>query len=244
MNIETADSTDRPRRKHTAVLRDWLALAGARVADIGCGQGGVARILAREAASVIALDPQHAALLHARKADDDAGTSGPIHYIAAGGEALPLADASMDTAVCFNALHHVPVEHQDAALAEACRVLRPGARLLVVEPIAEGPVFEMVQPVEDETEVRAAAYAALCRAAAQTGWRLLHESEYAAPVRHASFQAFRDNIVAVDPAREPAVRRHEAAMRARFEASARQADGAFWFDQPCRLTVLAKTSGD
>ncbi|RDD61161.1 class I SAM-dependent methyltransferase [Ferruginivarius sediminum] len=244
MIADTADHAKRPRRKHTAVLREWLPLAGARVADIGCGQGGVARILAREAASVIGIDPQHAALLHAREADDKAEASGPIHYIAAGGETLPLANASMDTAVCFNALHHVPVEHQDAALAEAWRILRPGARLLVVEPIAEGPVFEMVQPVEDETEVRAAAYAALGRAAAQTGWHLMHESEYAAPVRYASFQAFRDNIVAVDPAREPAVERHEAAMRARFEASARQADGAFWFDQPCRLTVLVKASDD
>lgn len=234
----------RPYRKHTTVLREWLPLAGARLADIGCGRGGIARVLAREGAEVVALDPQPAALLHGRRNEDPDAVGGPIHYVAAVGEALPLAGACLDAAVCFNALHHVPVDRQDAALAEARRVLKPDARLVVVEPLAEGPNFEIVRHIEDETEVRAAAYEALCRVGRQAGWRLLHESEYVVAVRHASFEAFRDGVVAVDPAREAAVARHEDWMRGRFETAARAAEGAFWLDQPCRVTVLAKTAAD
>lgn len=235
----------RPQRKHAAVLRQWLKPAGARIADIGCGQGGTARLLARDGACVVGLDPQDAVL---RRARGDAGARpgaapgdpppGDTAYVAARGEALPLATACLDAAVCFNALHHVPVARQDAALAEIHRVLAVGARLVVVEPIAEGAIFEMVQPVEDETAVRAAADAALRRAGAKSGWRLLHQSDYDAAVRYESFQAFRESVVAADPAREAAVARHEASMHRRFAAAAREAEGVFWLDQPCRLTVL------
>ena len=47
-------------------------------------------------------------------------------------ECLPLADASVDGAVCLSALHHVP--DGAAALREICRVLRPGAKVVFNEP--------------------------------------------------------------------------------------------------------------
>ena len=41
--------------------------------------------------------------------------------------AMPLADASFDSAVCFTMLHHVPsATLQDRLLSEVARVLRPG----------------------------------------------------------------------------------------------------------------------
>jgi ArsR family transcriptional regulator len=46
-------------------------------------------------------------------------------------ESLPLADASLDAVMCVLVLHHVPSPGD--ALAEACRVLKPGGRLLVVD---------------------------------------------------------------------------------------------------------------
>jgi len=153
---------------------------------------------------------------------------------------MPLADGSLDAAVFFNALHHVPVAGQAAALKEAARALRPGGLLYVVEPLAQGPNFEAVRPVDDETEVRAAAYAALGAAAAGPLYAAEREALYRSPARYESFAAFRDHLIAVDERRRARVEAAEAALRRAFEANAVREDGAYLLDQPFRLNVLRR----
>lgn len=201
----------RETRRHTDMLGELLGdLAGRRLADVGCGHGALARRLADLGARVVGLDPQETAVTAAMAADLENG----VTWAAAAGEALPLADGALDDVLYFNALHHVPADDLDAALDEAHRALKPGGRLLAVEPIAEGPLFELTRVVEDETAVRAAAEDALARAHGGAGWRLIARREYSAPVKYATFQAFRDELVKVDPTREAAVARQEDWLRA------------------------------
>jgi len=61
----------------------------------------------------------------------------------------------------MKSFHHLPVAAMRPALTEAARVLAPGGRLVAVEPLPEGTFFELTRLADDETEVRAAAYAAL-----------------------------------------------------------------------------------
>jgi len=154
-----------PLLKHTQVLRDRLPLEGARIADIGCGDGGLVRAMARGGAWVVGIDPGPQQLARARAAEAAGAPENREAYVCALGEALPLPGACLDALVYFNALHHVPIAVQQAALAEAARVLRPGGLLYVQEPLAEGDYFELMRPIEDETEVRARAYEALQAAA-------------------------------------------------------------------------------
>lgn len=228
--------TEAPLLKHTAVLRDRLALEGARVADVGCGSGALVRAMTRFGARAIGVEPGPAQLARARAE----AAIGDETYVCALGEALPLPSASMDILIFFNALHHVPVAVQDAALAEAVRVLRPGGQLYVQEPLSEGAFFEMVRPIEDETEVCAAAYGALRRACAGAALEEREEFVYRAPYRLASFEAFRDDLIAVDPRRRPVVLAREESLRQSFMAAGEQRDDAFWFEIPSRLNLMQR----
>lgn len=56
----------------------------------------------------------------------------PWHHKQAAAEALPFADATVGALVLFDVLHHVA--SPTAFFSEAVRVLRPGGRIVMVEP--------------------------------------------------------------------------------------------------------------
>ena len=135
-----------------ARLAAILTETGARdVLDIGCGHGALARRLVSEGLAVTGIDPAPDAIAAAQESVPEA------QFTVAGAEALPFDPGSFDACIFLNSLHHVPVPLMGQALREALRVLRPGGEVIVIEPLAEGPYFEVMRPVEDETEIRRAA---------------------------------------------------------------------------------------
>lgn len=114
-----------PRYRHLALLRAGLA-AGAQLLDVGIGTG----LLAREALHIIGstgrligVDPSPGMMLQI--------DSERIERLEGRAEALPVPDASSDFLSMGYALRHVG--DVAAAFAEFQRVLRPGARLLILE---------------------------------------------------------------------------------------------------------------
>src|SRR4051794_28949976 len=200
-----------PTRSPRDVLDELLPAGAPVVVDVGCGEGSLVRHLARRGARAIGIEVAPEPLARARARAPVADE----RYEQAGAQALPLADASADAVVFSNSLHHVPGDALDAALAEAARVLRPGGIAYVQEPLAEGPYFALLRPVDDETEVRAAAAAAIGRAGTHG---LVHERElrFDADVVHPSFDSFRDRVVLADAARAEAFAALEDDLRERF----------------------------
>ncbi len=98
------------------------------IGDLGCGTGVVASVLAPHVGRVIGVDASDEMLAAARtrvEAFDNVDLRrGTL-------EALPIEDATLDRAMMMLVLHHVP--SPALALAEAARVLKPGARLLIVD---------------------------------------------------------------------------------------------------------------
>jgi SAM-dependent methyltransferase len=225
-----------PRRKHGAVLREHLSLRGARVLDVGCGDGSLVRLMTREGARVTGIEcsPAQLAPAYAREpvGDED--------YLVAHGEALPIAEASLDIVVYFNVLHHVPVESQLQALREARRVLRSEGTLYVQEPVAEGPYFELVRPVDDETFVRARAYGALGAVLEEEGLEQIAEYRYVTPLLYDDFEAFKRQLLAVDAGRAERLAAHEASLREAFAAAGEKHEGAYRFEAPARLNLLRR----
>lgn len=225
-----------PLREHVDVMREHLTLRGARIIDVGCGGGGLVRHLTREGARVSGIECSEEQLNRARAAE----RVGDEDYLFGYGEDLPLPDASVDIAVYSNSLHHVPVENQLDALRETARVLRSGGLLYVQEPLAEGSAFELVRPVDDETEVRARAREAIARAAREPGLEERLEYRYLTRVRFADFEDFREDVILVDSRRLARFEDRADAMREAFAClGERRADG-WYFDQPTRVNVIAK----
>ncbi|GEO81213.1 class I SAM-dependent methyltransferase [Pararhodospirillum oryzae] len=228
-----------PRRKNTDVLMDWVPMAGHTIVDAGCGDGALARLMARNGARVVVgLEVSERQLARALAHAPEPG----VVLLKAGAEAMPLADESADAVIFFNSLHHVPPPLMRRALAEAARVARTGAPVLVSEPIADGPHFELLRGLDDETTVRAQAHAAAHDTAAH-GLALVREEEYLHTVRHESFEAMRQRIAAANPERDALIAEDEPALREAFERlSAPAPDGGRTFDQPMRATLLRKTA--
>jgi ubiquinone/menaquinone biosynthesis C-methylase UbiE len=225
----------RVSREPLEVLAEHVPLDGATVVDVGCGDGTLVRWLAARGAQVLGVEIAEEPLERARAATPVAGE----RYEQGGGEALPVPDAHADAVTFIQSLHHVPAELMDRALTEAARVLKPGGVLYVQEPLAEGEQFEVLRPVDDETEVRGQARAALERAPAT----LRHEAEVAFDhlSRHASFDAFRDRILLNDAARAARFAQLGDEVRATFERLAIPDErGGVHLRQPTRVDVLRR----
>jgi SAM-dependent methyltransferase len=224
-----------PVRKNTDVLGELVDVAGLRVIDVGCGAGGLVRWLAGRGAHVTGLECQRSQLEKARAvarvADED--------YVEGIGEAMPFPDASADLVVFFQSLHHVPADEMRTALREAARVLRPGGLAYVSEPIAEGDFFELVRPVDDETDVRRLA----CEAIADSerhGLEQVSEHRFLHPLVFADFDAFCDLIVGADGARASTVAALGDDLRRRFETSGRATEPGRAFESPTRVNLLRR----
>lgn len=227
--------TDPSYRRHTEVIANMIPPEGRRVVDVGCGDGGLVRWFARHgAASAIGVECGEAQLARARAGEAVANAK----VIEGRGEALPLADGSADIVVFFNSLHHVPVPLQADALREARRVLASGGRLYVAEPLAEGDSFELGKLVDDETEVRAAAYRAIT---AVEGFEPESEITYLTPVVREDFESWKQESMAISPDRKAAFETHEDRLRDLFHTLGRDHEKGRAFDQPMRVNLLRKT---
>jgi SAM-dependent methyltransferase len=102
-----------------------LAMAGARVLDLGTGTGSLARGFARRGAHVTGLDPAAPLLEEARKLDRAAGVR--IEYRLGRAEETGLPAASFDIVAAGQCWHWFD---RPRAAAEAMRLLRPGGQLL------------------------------------------------------------------------------------------------------------------
>ena len=117
--------------------RLWKAFAvsvarirpGERVLDVASGSGDLARAFAARGAQVCMSDINGSMLARGRDRLLDAGRMTPA--VQCDAERLPFGGESFDSVSVGFGLRNMT--HQDAALAEMARVLKPGGRLLVLE---------------------------------------------------------------------------------------------------------------
>ncbi len=118
-----------PRIYHVQLILDYFGdLNGSRTLDVGCGKGRFARVLGTRfpAADIVAFDLAEAMLRYV-----PAG----IGRCAGSMTALPFQSASFDCAYATESLEHAV--DIDGAVAEICRVTKPGGRIVIIDKNAE-----------------------------------------------------------------------------------------------------------
>jgi SAM-dependent methyltransferase len=182
-------------------LAEAVPLQGRTVVDIGCGDGAIVRRLRAAGAIALGVDID---VTRAIELDPEG------RYLTGGAEGIPLEDQSVDVAILFKSLHHVPDPH--AAFPELRRIAREA--VFIAEPLPEGAFFELLRPVDDETHVRAVAQEAIKAAEGFTHERTI---EYELRFRLNELSEMRERVLAADPSREPRWNELESQLAAQFE---------------------------
>lgn len=173
------------------VIDHFLQPDGCFLIDAGCGDMSLSRELAARGASVLAIDPDPVQAEKNRKAD----TIVNVGFNQTGAQTIPVEPASVDGVLFPYSLHHVPEADFRSVFDEMRRILKPKGFVYIIEPVAAGPLNDVMQLFHDEREVRAAAQQAIDEFALHM-FSEVQIAEYCVPVRFDSWDDFADNYAA------------------------------------------------
>jgi MPBQ/MSBQ methyltransferase len=151
---------------------------GARVLDVGCGLGGVARYLAGECGCRVTgvdLTPEYVRV--ARMLTEMTQLSGNIDFHTGSALDLPFPDDTFDAAVTFHVAMNI--EDRPRLYAEVARVIRPGG-LFAIYDVMKGSKEGMCFPVPWAETAQTSFLVtpdAMRQLLAQAGFDIVHEED-------------------------------------------------------------------
>ena len=216
------------------IIDELLHLEGATVLELGCGKADKTRIVAQQAASVLALEVDETQLAKNLAISDLPN----VRFAHGGAEKIPAADSSFDIVLMFKSLHHVPVELMDSVFPEIRRVLKPGGAAYISEPVYAGDFNDIIRIFHDEKLVREAAFAAEQRAISAGKFALVQQKFFLQPMHFSDFGQYEEQVLKVTHTEHRLSAETYEKVRARFNGHMSQ-DGAT-FHMPIRVDLLVK----
>jgi ubiquinone/menaquinone biosynthesis C-methylase UbiE len=234
--VKGSNTSEMPRIGREALVMEGLPLDGARVIDIGCGEGWLTQLVASRSVTTIGIDPSAVALERARATTTAVNAS----FIQVSADDLPFDPGSADIVIYYNSLHHVPEAIQHKALAETARVLSPGGLLCIVEPEARGSCYELFKPLDDESGVYTTTYNLILELTRSDEFQQLQEERHLDGYIYRDFEHFLDDAVVVDAQRADLLAKIEDRLHSLFERLGEAVDGGRRYDMVHRLNLLRR----
>lgn len=219
------------------IISELLSLPGASVLELGCGKADKTRLVARTAASVLALEVDPIQLAANQAADMPVN----VRFEHGGAEHIPAGDASFDVVLMFKSLHHVPTKLMDDALSEIRRVLKPGGLAYISEPVYAGDFNDILRLFHDEKAVREAAFAAEVKAVSAQTLSLVKQTFFLQPMHFDSFSQYESQILKVTHTDHRLSPELLDAVRTKFNQHL--SSGGATFHMPMRVDLLTKADG-
>lgn len=132
-----------PSRKHLySVMEDFVqGIRGKTILDYGCGRGETSLRYLSRGAITHAIDISPVYIADANRAAQEAGYSAEQYsFSVMDAHDLTFEDNTFDIVIGYGILHHLDAE---IALDEIYRVLKPGGRVLLQEPLADNPLLKL-----------------------------------------------------------------------------------------------------
>lgn len=127
----------------------WIGrqVRGDRVLDIGCSQGVMSLLIAREGRQVVGVDNEEAAIRFARERleREEPVVRDRVSFELGEGSRLAHPDESFDSVILGEILEH-QMDYRPL-LAEACRLLRPGGTVVITTPYGYFPYHDHKAPI-------------------------------------------------------------------------------------------------
>jgi SAM-dependent methyltransferase len=130
------------RQRMFAERESYLeAIAGKRVLDYGCGRGESSLHYLSRGALVSGIDISPTYIEAARQAAEKASyPPGNYDFSVMDAHAMTFDEGTFDLVVGEGILHHLDAE---LAMKEIWRVLKPGGRVFLLEPLADNPLLKL-----------------------------------------------------------------------------------------------------
>jgi SAM-dependent methyltransferase len=218
------------------ILEHLLPMRDAHILELGCGAAEKTRTIAERAgvAAITALEVDE--IQHAKNLQI---TDLPkVQFCLGGAQTIPAADASFDIVLMFKSLHHVPGDLLDQAFSEIHRVLKPGGRAYLSEPVFAGEFNDVLRLFHDEQAVRAAAFAAIQRAIHSGQFKLESQTFFSTPGHFDDFADFEKKVMQVSHTQHHFSPELHATVRDAFMQ--RITPQGFNFGLPLRVDLLRK----
>lgn len=230
-------SGELPENSDQFLLPELINFHNASIVELGCGTAFVTRKLAEAwpTANIIAAEvdeTQHNKNLAITDLHN-------VTFQLAGMENINVGDNSIDAVIMLKSLHHVPAHLLKKGFAEVHRILKPGGKIYISEPVFDGDFNEILRLFNDEEKVRQSAFNATVEAVESGQFKLVSETHFLSKSVFADFSAFEERILNVTHSEFAIDNELYQKIKSKFETYP-DTDGNKVFMNPTRVDLLIK----